>query len=1367
MSDLEHQIAIDVSRALNLVNPNDLLARQVIQIARNHQQVQGFVKACAAFGKFKEEFLFDLYTKIQAHDREFGVDGPSASGATGSRSGRDGSKSNSAAVESSVAMSNFTQAFNEEDESSAPVLPGGLIMRAKSAGDERHVFKTPAVPVGVSRLGLDKLAKEKREEREHAAAATKKIKLQVEDEWKDGDSRSDEQGDTQDVDMKEIKDSASDKLSSRRAVQPQYRTKRMETPSHPGGVSQEALRRAEERRQREKARGGLHDRAQDSRDRDRDRSNGRGRDRDGDRDRYGRGDSRSSRDRDWDRDRYRPDDRGDRDRRDDNRDRRPTERRDDSNRDRRPTDRRDDRFKEPSTPRRNEFSEPRSNRPNRSEWDATPARSGRSTDSILHGGLTPRRDYRPPTQSRGTSDWDMVTPRVSSSGYDDTVDDFPNENFDEVPDRDEWETEQRQVDREWYNMEETGGAMDDIHNPFADYEEHDAKKEEELEKKQIKKVSARQAQYNKDNDMWETNRMLTSGVFQRKEVDTDFDDDSEARVHLLVHDIKPPFLDGRVVFTKQVEAVQSVKDPTSDMAVFSRKGSALVREKREQAERMKAAPKFQVAGTALGNVMGLENPEDKANAEAAEAAAKTKEMTDEDDAMDGKGDSQFASHLKTSEAASAFSKSKSLKEQREYLPAFAVREELMRVIKDNQVIVVVGETGSGKTTQLTQFLHEDGYSTFGMIGCTQPRRVAAMSVARRVAEEVGCKLGSTVGYAIRFEDVTSPETVIKYMTDGVLLRESIREGDLDHYSVIIMDEAHERSLNTDVLMGLMKKILARRRDLKLIVTSATMNADKFSSFYGNAATFTIPGRTFPVDIMFSKVPCEDYVDSAVKQVLAIHLGQPAGDILVFMTGQEDIEITCQVVTERLAQIDNAPPLAVLPIYSQMPADLQAKIFEPGENNARKCVVATNIGETSLTIDGILYVVDAGYVKLKVFNPKIGMDSLQITPISQANANQRSGRAGRTGPGTSWRLYTEQAFVYEMFVNPIPEIQRTNLATVVLQLKSLNVKNLLEFDFMDPPPQDNLLNSMYQLWIQGALDNTGELTPMGKKMAVFPTEPSLAKMLIVAEKMGCTAEIVTIVSMLSVPTVFYRPKERLEESDAAREKFFVPESDHLTLLNVYTQWRSHGYRDDWCVKHFVQPKAMRKAREVRSQLMDMMKSEKMPYISCNTDWDIIRKCICSAYFHQAGRIKALGEYVNCRTGMPCHLHPTSALYGLGYNPDYIVYHELVMTSKEYMQCVTSVDPHWLAELGPMFYSVKEKSYTHREKRMATKAEEARMALEMDLKETREKEEKDAVAAAAAAAADAKVGGSSSEARFRIATPGFRTPGTPIRKRRLGI
>ncbi|KAJ3120562.1 DEAH-box RNA helicase prp16, partial [Irineochytrium annulatum] len=273
-----------------------------------------------------------------------------------------------------------------------------------------------------------------------------------------------------------------------------------------------------------------------------------------------------------------------------------------------------------------------------------------------------------------------------------------------------------------------------------------------------------------------------------------------------------------------------------------------------------------------------------------------------------------------------------------------------------------------------------------------------MSVAKRVSEEAQCKLGSRVGYAIRFEDCTSDETMIKFMTDGVLLRETLTTRDLDQYSCVIMDEAHERSLNTDVLMGLFRRIITRRRDLKLIVTSATMNAQKFADFFGNVPIFNIPGRTFPVDVMFSKNPCEDYVDSAVKQVLAIHLSHPPGDILVFMTGQEDIEVTCAVVTERLSELEDVPPLSVLPIYSQLPADLQAKIFERAEGSARKCIVATNIAETSLTVDGIMYVVDTGFSKLKVYNPKIGMDSLQITPVSQANANQRSGRAGRTGAG---------------------------------------------------------------------------------------------------------------------------------------------------------------------------------------------------------------------------------------------------------------------------------------------------------------------------------------------------------------------------------
>lgn len=788
------------------------------------------------------------------------------------------------------------------------------------------------------------------------------------------------------------------------------------------------------------------------------------------------------------------------------------------------------------------------------------------------------------------------------------------------------------------------------------------------------------------------------------------------------------------MFTKQPEPVVPVKDPTSDMAQVARKGSAVVRSHREQKERKKAQQKhWELAGTKIGDIMGIEKKEEK----------------EEHGEVDFKADHKFADLMQEkNEAVSEFAKKRSITEQRRFLPIFAVRNELLKVIRDNNIVIIVGETGSGKTTQLTQYLHEDGYTKNGMVGCTQPRRVAAMSVAKRVSEEMDVKLGEEVGYAIRFEDCTTENTLIKYMTDGILLRESLREPDLDHYNAIIMDEAHERSLNTDVLFGLLRDVVSRRHDLKLIVTSATMDASKFSTFFGNVPCFQIPGRTFPVELFFSKNSVEDYVEAAVKQALQIHLQGMDGDILVFMPGQEDIEVTCDLISERLGELDEAPPLAILPIYSQLPSDLQAKIFQKAPDGVRKCVVATNIAETSLTVDGIMFVVDAGYCKLKVFNPKIGMDALQIFPISQANANQRSGRAGRTGPGHCYRLYTQTQYKDEMLVSTIPEIQRTNLANVVLLLKSLGVQNLLQFHFMDPPPQDNILNSMYQLWILGALDNTGSLTPMGRQMVEFPLDPALSKMLIVSLEMGCSAEILIIVSMLSVPAIFYRPKGREEDSDAAREKFQVPESDHLTYLNVYQQWKRNAYSGTWTNEHFIHIKAMRKVREVRQQLKEIMDQQKMDLISSGNEWDIVRKCICSAYFHQAARLKGLGEYVNVRTGMPCHLHPTSALFGMGYNPDYIVYHELVMTSKEYMQCVTAVDGQWLAELGPMFYSVKDTSKSRQDRKRQAVDEMNAMEDEMNraedlIKARKEHQDKQVV----------------SSKRSQIVTPGRLEPGTP--------
>ena len=671
-----------------------------------------------------------------------------------------------------------------------------------------------------------------------------------------------------------------------------------------------------------------------------------------------------------------------------------------------------------------------------------------------------------------------------------------------------------------------------------------------------------------------------------------------------------------------------------------------------------------------------------------------------------------------------------------------------------------------QTTQLTQFLMEAGYGKYGLIGCTQPRRVAAMSVAKRVSEEVASciedrggvltkknELGGQIGYAIRFEDQTSDDTVIKYMTDGVLLRESLNDADLNKYSAIIMDEAHERSLNSDVLFGVLRKVVARRSDLKLIVTSATLSSDTFSNYFGGVPVFRIPGRTFPVEAYYAKGVQEDYVMAAVKQTLQIHFNSPPGDILIFMTGQEDIEGTCQVIAEKMIKLgDDSPPLLVLPMYSQLPADLQAKIFEAAPKGIRKVIVSTNVAETSLTVDGIRYVIDSGFCKLKVYNPRIGMDALLVTPISKANANQRSGRAGRTGPGFCFRLYTDRQFRDELMEAAVPEIQRTNLSNVVLLLKSLGIKNLMDFQFMDPPPEENIMNSLYQLWILGALDNTGDLTSMGRRMVEFPLDPPLSKMLLFAhEKERCSTEVLIIVSMLSVPSVFFRPKDRAEESDAAREKFFVPESDHLTLLNVYQRAKQYRFDSEWCTKHFIHSKGIRKAREIHAQLLDLMKQQKLEPKSSGGSWDVVRKAICSAYFYNSSKIKGIGDYINMLNGIPCSLHPSAALFGLGYSPDYVCYHELISTSKEYMSCVTAVEGEWLAELGPMFFSIKESFETTLRRRHEKKLEQVKMMKEMDDKEAKNDEEKESIVSK-------KKEQSTSRNRSAVATPG-RAGSTP--------
>lgn len=764
---------------------------------------------------------------------------------------------------------------------------------------------------------------------------------------------------------------------------------------------------------------------------------------------------------------------------------------------------------------------------------------------------------------------------------------------------------------------------------------------------------------------------------KRRKFDNDDDDDGvneESVTHLIVHQKLPPFLDGKIKFSKQVNPVLPVKDPTCDMAVNAKKGSALVKELRSQKEVRKAQRKeWELKNTQIGEIIKIKNEDDE-----------EKIVTNHRDG--------YSRHIDKAKLDK-----KKIDAQRKSLPVYSCRDELLQLIDENNILIVVGETGSGKTTQLTQYLHEEGYSSQGIIACTQPRRVAAMSVAHRVSQEMGVELGREVGYSIRFEDKTSKRTVIKYMTDGILLRESLSDTDLEAYSCIVMDEAHERSLNTDILFGLLRNIASHRRDLKLIITSATMDAGKFSEFFGSVPVFKIPGRTFPVEIFHSANVVCDFVAQAVSQAVNIHLGSKEdGDILIFMPGQEEIEVTCDKIEERIAYVKSQSPeaelrpLKILPMYSALSPEKQAEIFKETQDGARKCIVSTNIAETSLTVDGVKFVIDSGYSRLKVFQPKMGIDALLIYPISQANANQRSGRAGRTSSGVCYRLYTENQYRDELLVSSVPEIQRSNLSNVILLLKSLNVKDLATFKFMDPPPEDNISNSMYQLWMLGALDNHGELTKLGRNMANFPLEPTMSKMVIESIEDGCSLEILIIVSMLSGPSIFYRPEGREEDSDRERERFYIHDSDHLTLLNVYKQWQRNNESPNWCSLRFINYKLIVKVKDVVEQLKDIMKSHKYK-ISSTSDENVIKRCICKSYFHQAAVLKNLKEYQNLRTGMPCHLHPTSALYNMGSLPKYIIYHELIMTTKEYMHCATAVQADWLASLGPMFYSLRTSTH----------------------------------------------------------------------------
>ncbi|VAH90143.1 unnamed protein product [Triticum turgidum subsp. durum] len=561
-----------------------------------------------------------------------------------------------------------------------------------------------------------------------------------------------------------------------------------------------------------------------------------------------------------------------------------------------------------------------------------------------------------------------------------------------------------------------------------------------------------------------------------------------------------------------------------------------------------------------------------------------------------------------------------------------------------------------------------------MVACTQPRRVAAMSVSRRVAEEMDVTIGEEVGYSIRFEDCSSHKTVLKYLTDGMLLREAMADPLLERYKVIVLDEAHERTLATDVLFGLLKEVLKNRPDLKLVVMSATLEAEKFQGYFSGAPLMKVPGRLHPVEIFYTQEPERDYLEAAIRTVVQIHMCEPAGDILVFLTGEEEIEDACRKINKEVNNMgDQVGPVKVVPLYSTLPPAMQQKIFDPappplkeGGPAGRKIVVSTNIAETSLTIDGIVYVIDPGFSKQKVYNPRIRVESLLVSPISKASAHQRAGRAGRTQPGKCFRLYTEKSFNGDLQPQTYPEILRSNLANTVLTLKKLGIDDLVHFDFMDPPAPETLMRALEVL---NYLD------------------PQMSKMLVISPRYNCSNEILSISAMLSVPNCFLRPREAQKAADEAKARFGHIDGDHLTLLNVYHAYKQNNEDPTWCYENFVNARAMKSADNVRQQLVRIMTRFNLKM--CSTDFNSreyyvnIRKAMLSGYFMQVAHLERTGHYLTVKDNQVVHLHPSNCM---DHKPEWVIYNEYVLTTRNFIRTVTDIRGEWLIDIAPQYYDL---------------------------------------------------------------------------------
>nr|DBA33487.1 TPA: hypothetical protein GDO54_001165 [Pyxicephalus adspersus] len=663
---------------------------------------------------------------------------------------------------------------------------------------------------------------------------------------------------------------------------------------------------------------------------------------------------------------------------------------------------------------------------------------------------------------------------------------------------------------------------------------------------------------------------------------------------------------------------------------------------------------------------------------------------------------------------------KSHAREQAYLPRLPIEkceDKLVQMTRDTSILIVTGDTGSGKTTKLPQYLYKAGFAKHGIIGITQPRRVATISVAQRVAEEINCSLGSTVGYQVRFDDCTSQKTDIMYMTDGCLLRHSLTDPNLIKFSTIILDEAHERSLNTDILFGVIRKQFLskhspkRKYPLKVIVMSATLDIERLSEFFNTCPVVTIPGKVFPIKEKFLNLigPRDKdntaYIAETVKVTLDTHLNEPAGDILVFLTGQWEIEKACDMLFQKAESIDyrndvydsSVEGLLIFPFYGSMTTDQQKRIFHPPPEGIRKCVVATNIAATSVTIEGIRYVIDSGFVKQLNHNPRAGLDVLEIVPISKSEAVQRAGRAGRTAPGKCYRIYSKEFWDKCMPDHMIPEIKRTSLTSVILTLKCLEVNDVIRFPYLDPPEEKFILEALRKLYQCSAIDRSGNVTRLGRFLIEFPLSPNLACAVIKATSLGCEDLLLPVAAMLSVEHVFIqsgasRENKDFEESHKRLSSLAGGGNDFVTLLYIFEQCKSIDNPASWCHKNSIHWRAVKTAFSVEKQLRDITTKLKemkdFPIEKSDVPRnDLMVHCLCAGFFSNVARRSVGRTFCTMDgNGSMVHIHPSSALFGQETNFEWILFHSVLVTSKIFVRTVCPIRYTWVKDLLPKLHDI---------------------------------------------------------------------------------